>query len=781
MGSQQTFQPTWALIKKPANYPTQPLPGKLAIIYGTNHKSLHNRLSPYADYNTTLINGFTKEPFYWIGIEDAGKGLSGLKMAEAKYDSRLFPLGSGPIDVIRVSKFLGSGRGIPFLAKQFLLQTGNAFNETRIYNPSSTIIAAGMGLAVGSVRPQRNFDTSAGLGGIARTLIGNTIPNLILGEPKVSKPDGTAPDALLGGPLETTGGKGLIRAGTATSAKAHLDAAWPPLGKGLSTNKTFSSVAAGVFKSVFANFLPQKQDGIKQRSDEGAYGLMIGGGKKKFSYTGASFAEFDFGQVWMGGGTTMRKEGQVPHSYKVFVRYDANGMRSYKIVYAAEGFDESFSAIGAIGYRVEESRDANKPGYRYGDLVGSAISDPRGDSYTNSDIMLQFKEYADPKQDFPTKRNDQDQISKQNLSLLKVLEKLKTASGGLYGVSVPDDARLISSGLSSKNGYDRLFASNAKGKSAMNFPDGVMKDYRGITVVDNTLTGDVRFSKKLPTAGHFDAINTLNVLDKSMKIENSKLKGWNKWEPYEDDQIAFYFYDVVNEKYIPFRAAIKGLSEASNASWEEMPFIGRADKVYSYGGFNRNASLSINIVIGSLAELAPTWQRINYLTTLVKPANYTTSKYNGAINRFMIPPMVMMTIGDLYKDQPVLIQSITTAIPDDASWETQNEFNSQQWEHLASYMYSSKVLYGQLPRTVDITLGLVLLEKERAVVGGANFGHAPRTEDWQTWNTNALPTGGEPNKFQKSLVVNVIKNETPVLIDSGTPDQRNINRNAGLA
>jgi hypothetical protein len=393
-------------------------------------------------------------------------------------------------------------------------------------------------------------------------------------------------------------------------------------------------------------------------------------------------------------------------------------------------------------------------------------------------MMVQYGLYVDPKKEYPTKRTDQEVTSKQNIQLLKVLQKLKTASGGLYSVVVEDDARVISSGLANKRGYDRLFAANAKGESPMNFPDGVMKDYRNVRVVDNTLTSDVRFSKKLPTAGHFDAINTLNVLDKDMKIpsQDQRLKGWSKWEPYEDDQIAFYFYDVVNEKYIPFRAAIKGLSEASNASWEEMPFIGRGDKVYSYGGFNRNASLNINIVIGSLAELAPTWQRINYLTTLVKPANYTTSKYNGSMNRFMVPPMVMMTIGDLYKDQPVLIQSITTAIPDDASWETQNEFNSTQWEHLASYMYSSKVKYGQLPRTVDISLGLILLEKERAVVGGANFGHAPRGEEWERWNTNAVPNGGTPSDLHQSFVVKTVSEKETPLFDSGTPNQGNIDR-----
>jgi hypothetical protein len=125
----------------------------------------------------------------------------------------------------------------------------------------------------------------------------------------------------------------------------------------------------------------------------------------------------------------------------------------------------------------------------------------------------------------------------------------------------------------------------------------------------------------------------------------------------------------------------------------------------------------------------------------------------------MVPPMVMLTVGDLYRDQPVLIQSITTTIPDDAAWETLNEDNSGKldWNYLAKYIKAKNVLFGQLPRTIDIGLSLYLLEKERAVVGGANFGHAPRREDYRGPRVNTVPNPGGPNKLHQSLVVNVIK------------------------
>jgi hypothetical protein len=238
---------------------------------------------------------------------------------------------------------------------------------------------------------------------------------------------------------------------------------------------------------------------------------------------------------------------------------------------------------------------------------------------------------------------------------------------------------------------------------------------------------------------------------------------WPKWEPFKDDLIALYFYDVVNEKYVPFRASIKGITEAGNASWEEMPFIGRADKVYFYGGFNRNLSFTLKVVISSIAELAPTWQRINYIMTSYKPSNYTTapagSSGNSAYDRFMVPPMFMLTMGDMYRDQPVLIQSVTLTVPDDASWETFNEDNVGQgnWSYMASLISSPNVKFGQVPRDVELGFTMILLEKERAVVGGANFGHAPRGEEFQKWNTDTVPDGKNPNDWNENYVVDVIK------------------------
>ena len=166
----------------------------------------------------------------------------------------------------------------------------------------------------------------------------------------------------------------------------------------------------------------------------------------------------------------------------------------------------------------------------------------------------------------------------------------------------------------------------------------------------------------------------------------------------------------------------------------------------------------------ALVDAGPTWQRINYIMTAYKPSNYTKAKGvvasgNSAYDRFMVPPMFMLTMGDLYRDQPILIQSVTLTIPDDASWETYNEDNvgKGNWAYMANLIAAPKAKFGQVPREVELGFTSVLLEKERAVVGGANFGHAPRTEEFKEWNDNTVPDGKDPNDWNKNYVVNVIK------------------------
>jgi hypothetical protein len=745
MGSQQTMRPQTGMISVPPNYPTFPSPGKLQMLLENNKHSIYHRYSPYFEYDSGLVDkllGFgAKQPFIYDYIDEARKGLSGLR----RYEGRIFPLGSAPRDVIRVTKYLASGQGVVFLGKQFILQANQAFNETQIYNPISPIIAAGVGLTLGQIRPTRHLDIYGGLGGIARSLIGN-LGSAIFGDSSNTPPPGTAGAKAL--PVtRPDGGKGLLRGKTSEAGLAQFNKVW----SGTESKFSWKSFGKALISSLIPNTFPKKQPaGTQFRADEGSYGIML------------ISTQLSTNQMWMGGtgkGNGIRKKGttQVPTGRsRLFVNPDGSS-------HAIKGMSTIGPTLpqqtdGATGYEVSDTTVERKSGIRYGDSVGADIAN--AGPFQSSDIMVQYGMYVDEKNKYPSKKTEPTAVQKTKDELARVIQSIR--KGGVYDIDVPQDNRVFPSVFTSKDGYDRLYSTTKgqPGLSPMNYPLGMLAAYRDVNVrmVDNSITTDpVKKSLKLPGAGNFDAINTLRIIpgvhsDNPRYIQFSQIPGWNKWEPYKDDQIAFFFYDAVNDKYIPFRATVKGINESAQASWEELSFIGRADRLYSYGGFTRSLNFRFDILISSIVELGPTWKRINYLMTLVKPARYTKSKLSGInnknlpYNRFMVPPMVKITIGDLYKEQPIILNTVSIEIPEDAIWETMNEDNTDkgQWSYLVDYLTSKKILsdgkqYGQFPRSATITIACALLEKERAIVGAANFGHAPHTDKYHPMDISNQP------------------------------------------
>ena len=99
-------------------------------------------------------------------------------------------------------------------------------------------------------------------------------------------------------------------------------------------------------------------------------------------------------------------------------------------------------------------------------------------------------------------------------------------------------------------------------------------------------------------------------------------------------------------------------------------------------------------------------------------------------------------------------------VPDDASWETLNESNNplEQWTYLNKTIQDKFVgkNYAQLPREVEIAISCDILEKERAIVGSANFGHAPHTDDYvkdvYVPSDKNTPFLTDPTEFHKNMV-----------------------------
>ena len=113
--------------------------------------------------------------------------------------------------------------------------------------------------------------------------------------------------------------------------------------------------------------------------------------------------------------------------------------------------------------------------------------------------------------------------------------------------------------------------------------------------------------------------------------------------------------------YMNFRAFIDSFNDSYDASWKSQEYLGRAEKFYKYGGFNRDISLSFTVVAQSQGEMHGMYQKLNYLASSLAPT-YTNYGY-------MAGNLAKLTFGDYIHEQTGFISSISYEVPQESSWE----------------------------------------------------------------------------------------------------------------
>ena len=656
-------------------------PNKLSTLFTPNSSVLYSKYSPYPEGESGgVINA--NQPYIVTNINDANRGInSTLKWAP------LQP--SATIDVVRVTKYSASNPGIKFLLKQIYLQGYQPFNETKLYNPlmpiQATLRVASFGILD---RPLRHIEPN--LSGVLGALGVKGVAGAFGFNPPNPPPRGTAP-GVGGTPLSIINpgdGKGLTRGATAQTAYSGQNYKYlsSPSKTGLLQNigNFFkSSTLFGTFSTVGQPF------GTVYKGDDQSYSLML--------YNKRIVALNKYGEdvYKTNGGITQRWDGNSdrttayesgPSKFTRYLNEYYNGVDKYS--------NKSFQ-IDVNSNKITDGTVIDLVNYNsYNRGVGIS----RVGTET-SDILFLYTDYL-KNNNYPTKFQDpfSTQITEantQNQKLTKILESNYTLVPPMDLKEVRD---LIDSNDKSTISYLAKYTT-----------------YRKVDLLDDPN------GKGFAGVNKSDLINVLNVQN-----------GTNTF--IDKDLIKFYFYDIYNKKYIPFRATIKGISERAVSSWDDFQYIGNADKVYNYKGFTRGLGFSFNVVAMSVKEILPMWQRINYLMGLTKPANYK--------NGFIVPPLVMMTIGDIYKNQPIVINSINMTIPDNATWETISE-SDDKFEYLNGRLKSNdNVTLAQFPREAEISIDANILEKEKPQVGLNNFG--------DFYNFDGGLVGGE-NKFSREL------------------------------
>ena len=781
-------------------------PGKLETLFNANNNSevLYSKNKPTDLYTKGLISSELAPPFYANPNQGQRQKIN---------VSRSFPIQSALRDGTRIRRFLGSGKGGTFLTKQILLQGFAPFDETKIYNPASPLLAAVRLSTFGAIeRPTRFIDSSnivgglmgaAGLGGITRTIGG--LFGATEGSPSPPRSSvasaASEPKSGLGGFFNFTGllgggdkadqvmpitgrdgVKGLLRGNTATAGynnKRYKSLMSNSAGKGGFFGNLLK--AAGSFlknNTILGGLLPPTQPiaGLNYRADEDTYDLMLNtnrwsnsitqdGVKDRVNRGGVKSTDLNVGlnqgnNLLFTGTQPVTKGGFIGALLKsVGFQYitpgdssGTSGMRFFatpltKIVskrlrlYVQTNKNKRNNSFLSVTYsttpgvgkltdsytisNVEISSVDGASTNRYGDLVKID-----GD-VEYSDQLLNYKQYTDPKLSLNYQRTLSDKTDKT----VQYLQELNvTLKNTIAGIDNQKYAYYPAFGKIQQNATDDVgFNYLAKVKSDRTNPEG------SDSANQYTYTGRIRANpEKFPTllgkqvgkdrfirpTNNVDYVNSLGVLnaDEFAEKYNDQFNGLGP------DLVKFYFYDIVNNRFIPFNATVKGLQENNTSNWEPIEYLGRPDKLYYYKGFTRDVSFNFKVVAHSVKELLPMWQRVNYLVGLTRPSNYT-STINGG---FMIPPMVQFTLGDFYKNHCVILNSCNVSIPEDASWELINEstVQNQDWSYNLGNIFtfgktSMKGKVAQFPREAEISITMAIMEKDRPKTGRAVWGNAP--------------------------------------------------------
>jgi len=148
------------------------------------------------------------------------------------------------------------------------------------------------------------------------------------------------------------------------------------------------------------------------------------------------------------------------------------------------------------------------------------------------------------------------------------------------------------------------------------------------------------------------------------------------------------------KKYIHFRAFIDSFSDSYKADWKAIEYMGRAEKFYKYGGFDRGISMAFTVVAQSKNEINAMYQKLNFLASSLAP-EYLDSLTSG----YMTGNIAYLTLGGYLYEQPGIITSLTYDIPEESPWEIGMDSFGNDTQAKPEGRYSTR----QLPHIIRVS------------------------------------------------------------------------------
>jgi hypothetical protein len=735
-------------------------PSDRLLVFQKNETQIYNKFSPYYQAGQDLGSD---QPYIYVKLTD-----SSIKKNLTKYDSQALPAGSLVRDVQRLTKFTTSGKGLLFIGKQILIQGQAAFDETRTYNVGSVIGSAGgstIGSLVRSILPTGNTNNNYGVprhiegrgllnffAGSLLSTIGmqtNSLTNSSTPIPGTATGPEGGPNALSTQVQVSGGGRyGLMRGETASGGRANFDKVWVGAARPTGNRGFLQSIMRAVASTtgLFSNSgrpadWEYRPEYGKRSRDDNAYNKMYFDVRKKLSFKGRR-GLYQIDGVFSFGNFYNDLPSELDLCEPEIIVQDV--MRTNTPVFLdsnGSGADASYASKRRVTDRYNKIEKSGLEAlYRRMLDIDLAQNEDQHPMYNKSAERYEFNRSA--------------KINENN-NYKKIPDPQSTdATNGPYFYRNPYYTSFSQKGLTLEQ-----------------------KGFGKVVIGGPTIYGD-EYNQLSP----YNSEDGLNLARNNIPI---KIAGDQPEQ--SQDIIFFYFYDLINEMYIPFRATLSGIQDQNSADWDSIAYLGRADKLFVYRGFTRDLSFNFKVYANSIYELVPNWERVNYLVGLTRPSKYTgasrsaetttvvsrgpendtppennTSSENNtegllvdvfaepvniggtgvqtsrnrsasANDGFMYPPMIEFRIGDLYVDQPGILRSVNVSIPEESQWETLRDDN-YKYRYGAGepeYIGKPRAKSRQLPTIIDVSVQISMLEKARPLTENYHFGPNPQ-EGWNS-------------------------------------------------
>jgi len=208
--------------------------------------------------------------------------------------------------------------------------------------------------------------------------------------------------------------------------------------------------------------------------------------------------------------------------------------------------------------------------------------------------------------------------------------------------------------------------------------------------------------------GAVDKVN-FSPIYKSSSDEGSKYYS----DPQYKDLIPFFIAILNNDiqddgktykKYIHFRAFIDSISDSFNADWKSIEYMGRAEKFYKYGGFDRKMQMAFTVAAQSRNEINEMYNKLNFLASSLAP-EYLDSISQG----YMTGNIAYITVGGYIHEQPGIITSLDFDIPEESPWEIGIDINGDDTQGTEAGRKEVR----QLPHIIRVKLNFTPIHKFR--------------------------------------------------------------------